>query len=203
MENRLGLREIPMVQKIAGTHAFGATLARLAQVLFEDVVLMEEDEIAGALDNYFKTLASCIRGYELHPTEPASELRGRISRFIHEHIGETTLRPSQIAAAMGISLRHLHRVFSPTGNSVGDYIRSLRLEQCRHDLLDPRLRDKSITEIVFSRGFADAAHFSHAFRKQYRISARSLRARAENAPHCDGRILSAERASYGDDARLN
>lgn len=184
MENRLGLREIPMVRKLAGTSTFGATLARLAQMLYEDVVLMEEDEIAGALDNYFKTLASCVRGYELHSAEPAPELRGRISRFIHEHIGETTLRPSQIAAEMGISLRHLHRVFSLTGNSVGDYIRRLRLEQCRNDLLDPRLRDKSITEIAFARGFCDAAHFSHTFRNQYGISARSFRARPLKAQNC-------------------
>jgi len=203
IEDRLRLREIPIAQKIAGTRALGATLSKLAQVLYDDAALMEEDEIEGALDNYFETLASCVRGYEFHCAAPAAELRVRIGRFIDEHIGEATLRPSQIAAAIGISLRHLHRVFSVSGNSVGDYIRNLRLEQCRNDLLNPHLQDKSITEIAFSRGFCDAAHFSHAFRKRYGISARSFCEHAAKARNYKGRILSAEASPRREDAALN
>ena len=195
MENRLRLREIPIAQKIGGANAIGANLSRLAQALYEDGAFMEEDEIVGALDNYFETLASWVRGYELS-SPPAPELKRRIWHFIDANIAEATLKPSQIAGAMGISLRHLHRVFSVTGTSVGDYIRTQRLEQCRKDLADPQLRDKSITDIAFSRGFCDAAHFSHAFRKQYGISARSLRAGA-------GKGGTVHTRSRLDDATLN
>jgi AraC-like DNA-binding protein len=202
IEDRLRLRQIPIPLKIAGASAIGATLSRLAQALYEDAVLMEADEIAGALENYFETLASCARGYKLDSSAPL-ELKGRIWRFIDAHIGEASLRPSQIASAMGISLRHLHRVFSVSGNSVGDYIRTLRLEHCRKDLLNPQLRDRSITEIAFSRGFCDAAHFSHSFRKQYGISARLFRAREAKERNSDGSILSERSSPHHDDARLN
>lgn len=202
MENRLCTREIPIAQKIAGTTVLGAALSRRAQALYEESKLMEGDEIAGALDIYFGTLASCIRGYQLSfPARP--KLTGRILRFIDNHIGEAVLSPSMIAAAMDISLRHLHRVFSVTGNSVGDHIRILRLQQCRSDLLDPQLRDKSITEIAFSRGFGDAAHFSHAFRRQYGISARSFRTRAIGPGKNEERALSGDTGPDGRDARLN
>jgi AraC-like DNA-binding protein len=99
-------------------------------------------------------------------------------RFIDSHFTESTLTPAEVASAMGISLRHLHRIFSSTGCTLGDYVRARRLEQCRDDLLNPRLQERSITEIAFGRGFSDAAHFSHSFRKQFGISPRSFRAQS-------------------------
>jgi hypothetical protein len=45
-------------------------------------------------------------------------------------------------------------------NTVGDCIRAKRLECCRNDLANPRLRSKTITEIAFSWCFSDSAHTS-------------------------------------------
>jgi AraC-like DNA-binding protein len=83
----------------------------------------------------------------------------------------------EIAAAIGISVRHVHRVFSNHGSTVADWIRTQRLKHCRTDLCDPRLHRKSITEIAFYWGFNDSAHFSHAFKKEYRICPRTFRSR--------------------------
>ena len=177
MEDHLQTREIPIAQKIAGHMELGAGLSRLAQTLYEDAALMGRDEIAATLDNYFVALAGCVHGSE-RPSTGSSELKARILSFVDTHMAEPTLGPTEIAAAMEISVRHLHRVFSATGTSLGDYIRAVRLEQCRKDLLDPRFRGSSITEIAFSRGFCDAAHFSHSFRKHYGASARAIRAGA-------------------------
>jgi AraC-like DNA-binding protein len=175
MENRLRIRNIPTTRKISGGTALGATFSRLSQTLYDEAHWMEEDELAGTLDNYFDVLARCIRGHDVH-SPGASELRVRILRFIAAHIAETTLNPCEIAAAMGISVRHLHRVFSVTGTTLGDHIRALRLQQCREDLANPRLQGRSITEIAFDRGFCDAAHFSHSFRKHFGLSAKAFRA---------------------------
>jgi AraC-like DNA-binding protein len=177
MEDRLRMRDIPITQKIGGGSALGATLSRLSQTLYDEAAWLQEDELAGAVDNYFEVLAGCLRGHEVHsPGVP--ELRVRILRFIAVHIAEPTLSPCEIAAAMDISVRHLHRVFSVTGNTLGDYIRGLRLEQCREDLANPRFQDRSITEIAFASGFCDAAHFSHSFRKQFGVSAKAFRAQS-------------------------
>lgn len=177
MENRLRLPEIPIVQRICGSIGLGATLFRLSQSIFEEAERMQEDEGAAALDAYFGILASCIGGGTT-PPQPGLELHGRIQRFIDAHLSEPTLGAEEIASAIGISVRHLHRLFSVTGSTLGDRIRSRRLECCRSDLANPRWRERTITEIAFSWGFNDSAHFSHSFRKQFGVSPRAFRAQA-------------------------
>lgn len=177
MEDRLRMSEIPLAKKIEGRSRLGESLSRLSQTLYDDATSLEPEEIAGVLDNYFDILASCTRGYEVtSPDTP--ELRDRILCFVNAHLAEHSLTPFIIAEAMGVSTRHLHRVFSASGTTLGNHIRVLRLQQCRKDLADPRLQNRSITEIAFARGFCDAAHFSHSFRKHFGISARAFRARS-------------------------
>jgi AraC-like DNA-binding protein len=178
MEDRLQMRDIPPVQRLGGATASGTTLFRLSQSLFEDAEWMKEDEVATALDAYFEVLAACISGGEAS-VQHALDLRGQILRFVDAHLSDPTLGPVEIASNLGISVRHLHRLFSAAGMTLGDYVRARRLEQCRSDLASSRLGDKTITEIAFSWGFSDAAHFSHSFRKQFGLSPRSFRARTE------------------------
>jgi AraC-like DNA-binding protein len=182
MQDRLCMHEIPTARKIAGATAPGAVLSRLSQNLYDEASWMTGEELAGALEHYFDVLTACIRG-EAAQAAMVPEVKARILRFIDAHLGEQTLSPSVIAAEIGISVRHLHRIFSVTGCTVGDYIRVLRLDQCRKDLADARLLDRSITEIAFARGFSDAAHFSHSFRKQFGISARTFRAQSALRVH--------------------
>ena len=185
MENRLQMRDIPIAPRITGRTALGATLFKLSRTLYEDATAMETDEVMGALDTYFDALGSLLCGQILTGSE-TPELRVRVLQFLDAHITEPTLTPFVIAEAMGVSVRHLHRIFSVSGNTLGDYIRSCRLEHCRKDLADPRLKNRSITEIAFSKGFCDAAHFSHCFRKQFGISARAFRAERENRNRMSG-----------------
>jgi AraC family transcriptional activator of tynA and feaB len=175
MENRLRMREIPITQKICGGAGLGATLFRLSQSLYDSAERMNADDGASALDAYFEILEASIGGGEA-PVRHGAEGCGRILRFVDAHISEPTLGPIEVAAAMGVSVRHLHRLFSATGNTLGDYIRARRLEQCRNDLANPRFREKTITDIAFFWGFSDAAHFSHSFRKQFGVSPRAFRA---------------------------
>jgi len=174
MENRMRLREIPIAQRICGTGGLGATLSRLARSLYEEAERLNEEEAAAALDAYFQILSACSGGAEFAPRSP--ELRPRIQRFIDDHLSDPALGPSKIAAGVDISVRHLHRLFSNASGKLGDCIRARRLEQCRNDLANPRFRSKTITEIAFSWGFSDSAHFSRSFRKQFGMSPRIFRA---------------------------
>ena len=159
MENRLRLGEIPIARRICGTGGLGATLSRLSQSLYEEAERLNEEEAAAALDAYFQILSACI-GRAEPAKQPIPGLRSRIQRFIDDHLSDPALGPAEIAAKAHISVRHLHRLFSSTGSTLGDSIRMRRLEQCRNDLANPRLRGKTITEIAFSWGFSDSAHFS-------------------------------------------
>ena len=176
MEDRLRSREIPIAQRIYGGRGLGATLSRLFQSLYEEAERMKAGESAAALDACFDILGTCIAGRGVS-CQHSPELRGQIRSFIDAHLPDPTLGPAEIASALHVSVRHVHRVFSLTGHTLGDYIRSRRLEQCRADLASPRLRERTITEIAFSWGFSDSAHFSHSFRSCFEISPRAFRAR--------------------------
>lgn len=174
LENRLRSREIRAAQKIWRTTRTGAALHRLSQSLYYEARRMDNDETEASLDAYFHALAVSLGLNEIQE-EAAAGLLQQILRYIDAHLAEPTLSPVEVASAVGISLRHLHRVFSATDSTMGDYVRCRRLEQCRKDIMDSRLRARTITEIAFSWGFSDAAHFSHAFRKQFGTSARAFR----------------------------
>jgi AraC-like DNA-binding protein len=99
----------------------------------------------------------------------------RVLRFIAAHLRDPRLRPGWIAEQLRFSRRYLHLLFEDSGSSVGETILARRLERCRTDLRDPRLRDRSVCDIAFAWGFNDAAHFSRTFRRAFGISPRDAR----------------------------
>lgn len=105
-------------------------------------------------------------------------LFAQIQSFIHQRLGDSTLSPETIASAHHISVRSLHRLFRTHGVTVSGTIRVRRLERCRHDLIDPRLRGQSIRAIVARWGYPDNATFNHAFKSAYGMSPRDYRRQA-------------------------
>ncbi|MFG2510759.1 helix-turn-helix domain-containing protein [Streptomyces sp. NPDC048584] len=99
----------------------------------------------------------------------------RITQYIREHLADPDLRASRIAAAHGISVRHLYAVLSRSGISLGDWIRTRRLSECRRELADPGARLRTIAAIGRSWGFANATHFSKSFKQAYGITPRDWR----------------------------
>ena len=175
MEDRLRSREIPIAQRIHGGSGLGATFSRLFRSLYEEAERMKAEESAATLDACFDILGTCISGRGVS-CQNSPALRDQMRTFIDAHLSDPTLGPAGIASALHVSVRHVHRVFSLTGHTLGDYIRSRRLEQCRDDLASPRLRERTITEIAFFWGFSDSAHFSHSFRSYFGVSPRAFRA---------------------------
>jgi AraC family transcriptional regulator, positive regulator of tynA and feaB len=184
MESRLRNNKIPSATRISGAGGLGTTLFHLATSLYQQAEELTPEEGAAAVEAYLKILSAC-----LGPTRAAigsfgrgEEPISRILQYINHHLTEAALCPADIAAAAGISVRHLHRLFSRRGSTVADWIRVQRLKGCWKDLSDPGSRQKSITEIAFFWGFNDSAHFSHSFRKQFGVCPRSVRARVWPMP---------------------
>ena len=105
----------------------------------------------------------------------SAALLARIRAYLRENLADPALAPAQIAAAHGLSVRHVHRLFHETGETVGAAIRRGRLDRCRADLDDPRQRARSVTEIALRWGFNDSAHFSRAFKARFGVSPRAVR----------------------------
>ncbi|MGW1013585.1 AraC-like ligand-binding domain-containing protein [Streptomyces termitum] len=113
-------------------------------------------------------------------------LRAKINAFISDHLGDPDLGPAGIAAHHHISLRSLHTLFSHEPTTVAATIRHRRLECCRADLADPRMRNQSIAALAARWGLLVPAEFSRAFRAAYGMSPREYRAEATR-PHSSAR----------------
>lgn len=176
--------QVPIAARISGTRGIGTALYHLITSLYQQAGHLNDDEGAAAIEAYLGMLCSCIGGApaKLSAKESACSSVSRVLRYIEQHLNEASLSPAGIASATGISVRHLHRVFSGQGATVSDWIRTQRLKHCHEDLCDPRSRAKSITEIALYWGFNDSAHFSHCFKKQFGISPRAARNRPLREP---------------------
>ncbi|MFF3557190.1 AraC-like ligand-binding domain-containing protein [Streptomyces tsukubensis] len=102
-------------------------------------------------------------------------MKVRIHDYIRGHLRDPGLSPATIAAAHGISTRHLYNLFNGQGLPVAAWIRERRLERCRRDLADPGLYSRSIQTIAASWGFINNAHFSRAFRGAYGMPPKEYR----------------------------
>jgi len=138
-------------------------LATLAEAVFrvddqasENLVGVTLDMLAGAM----------TRSKEPVCSTPRTTLFDRVRTYIDKRLDEPDLSPATIAADHHISVRYLHFIFNERGLTVGGWIRTRRLDQCRAALTDRR-PDRSITEIALNWGFSDAAHFSRSFRASF------------------------------------
>jgi AraC-like DNA-binding protein len=99
----------------------------------------------------------------------------RIRQCIDQHLHDPHLTIESVAAQLGMSIGHLHRLFKLEPLSPSQYLWNRRLEACSRDLLDPRRAKASVAEIAFGWGFNDAAHFSRTFRDRFSTSPREWR----------------------------
>lgn len=99
----------------------------------------------------------------------------RIQDYILDHLQDERLSPGSIAEAHHISPRYLHLLFAQTDQSVSSHIRQQRLERCREALESPAFRTRGVAEIAYQWGFADPAHFSRIFKRQFGRAPSDLR----------------------------
>jgi AraC-like DNA-binding protein len=98
---------------------------------------------------------------------PRSTALMRLKSMIDARISDPALRPADVAAAAGISVRYANALLAEENSSVARYILYRRLEHCRRALEDPLQMHRMIGEIAFSWGFSDLSHFSRRFRDQF------------------------------------
>jgi len=127
-----------------------------------------------------------------------------LQRYIAANLDDHSMSPAAVAAANGISVRQLHRLFQEGGTSIGKWVRRERLGRCAAELRDPSRRADSLTVIAFRWGFKDSAHFSRTFREQYGQTPRAFRASQAFRPiplHPDPRSRTGVRRSDWADGR--
>ncbi|MFE0628386.1 helix-turn-helix domain-containing protein [Streptomyces sp. NPDC058864] len=94
----------------------------------------------------------------------------RVQEYVRLHLAEPDLTAARIAAEHQVSVRRLYLTLSRAGITLGEWIRTQRLEECRRELASPAHRFMTIEAIAHRWGFASAAHFSRVFKAAYGVS---------------------------------
>lgn len=87
-----------------------------------------------------------------------------LRHFIHEHASEACLDVASLAAAHGISVRQVQKLFVASGTTPAEYIRVQRTRAARLLLVDHAL---SMVDVAFRSGFADVSTFGRVFKRTH------------------------------------
>jgi AraC family transcriptional regulator, positive regulator of tynA and feaB len=120
-------------------------------------------------------LETLVAEHAARPSTPRLTTLARCTAFIDRHLGESGLDAERVARAMGISVRTLHALFEPSGESFAAYVRAIRLERSLEALRDPENAGVAVKEIGARCGLPNPAHFSQLFRARFGQTPRDLR----------------------------
>ncbi|WUH97945.1 helix-turn-helix domain-containing protein [Spirillospora sp. NBC_00431] len=87
--------------------------------------------------------------------------------YIDRHLHDACLTPGQVAGVMGVSVRHLGRIFESAGTTPSRHILERRLQRAHDDLTAPGAAGTTIADIAYRWGFSSQAHFARHFRARF------------------------------------
>lgn len=121
------------------------------------------------LKNKFSGMQQQEEKLEVLNIKPADEvLMEKVMKVINDNLAEPTLDVEMLARSVGLSRVHLYRKLKALTNlSTRDFIRNIRIQQAAKLLQDKRM---SISDIAYSVGFNNLAHFSNSFKEQFGVS---------------------------------
>ena len=96
--------------------------------------------------------------------------------YISDHLEDPGLCADSVARAVGVTPRHLNRVFAAEGTTVTQHIQTRRLERARRDLTSPGADADRIGDVASRWGFGSQAHFARLFREAYGCTPTQYRA---------------------------
>ncbi|GJE58141.1 Transcriptional activator NphR [Methylobacterium trifolii] len=94
----------------------------------------------------------------------------RAKAYVAANFRDPDLDPSQVAAAVGVSLRHLQTLFREHGRNVAAWIWQRRIETAAQRLSDPASLHVPLSDLAYGCGFVSQSHFSRRFRNRYGMS---------------------------------
>lgn len=168
------LRNIHDPCRVSLATAAGRRLRRLSQFLIEEIQadqqgLVEMAALAGSLEQAMLA----VLGETLAPP-PKTGLPGRTDdlviraeRFMRDHLDQA-LTPTEIAAAVGTSLRSLHRLFREQRNTTPlTQLKEIRLEHVHAQLQTGGLQANGLTDLAMRCGFNHMGLFAADYRQRF------------------------------------
>ena len=95
-------------------------------------------------------------------------LMEKVMKVINSHLSDSDLNIDMLTREVGISRAQLHRKMKEiTGISTSEFIRNIRLEQAARLIKENKI---NITQVAYSVGFNNQAHFSTVFKKYFGVT---------------------------------
>lgn len=138
----------------------------------------ERPAIANIALNFFTSVLAEDLNERTETGTQQAILLARLKQYVSLHLGDPELDLERVAAAMGLSIRHVSRLFQRDGDSFGRYLLQGRIERSRLALANPSLQALRVSQIALDAGFNNFAHFSRVFRQALGCSPSEYRARA-------------------------
>ena len=152
----------------------------MIQTLASDMGTLAPESAAAVAESVTQILIAGLSALPAAKQPPVSQLtachREQIKACARSRLRDPALTVASISAQLRVSPSTLQRAGASEPCSIAEWIWSQRLDAARRDLCDPNCAGRSVSEIAFSWGFNDAAHFSRPFRARFACSACELRA---------------------------
>lgn len=176
-----GLEELTATT-VSGDGAAGHLLLSMVSTLRSQADRLHPSSAQGVSDAITQMIAAGLRSLPQANSRRPSSLHAyhltRIKAYVKERLRDPGLSVASVAQVAGLSPDHLARLFRGEPLPLSRLIWQWRLEACHRDLVDPRLASRSVSDIAFSWGFNEAAHFSRSFKEQYGLTPREWRQQA-------------------------
>ncbi|TDD73513.1 helix-turn-helix domain-containing protein [Actinomadura darangshiensis] len=87
--------------------------------------------------------------------------------YIDRHLHDARLTQGEVAQVVGVSVRHLGRIFHSAGTTPSRHILERRLQRAHADLTAPDAARTTIADVAYRWGFSSQAHFARHFRARF------------------------------------
>lgn len=122
------------------------------------------------------------QGSAVDKSSVAMHHRLMAKQYMDENLGRADLGVEEVAAALGISGRHLNRLFSDEELTPRHYLLEQRLQQAWALLTHPRRHGYGIAEVAYQCGFSSQAYFARVFRQRFGLTPTDARQKQSIAP---------------------
>lgn len=167
---------------IDGRQGAGSVFFDVVRSILRQNGALEKEARAGvadaAIDLFGTTLRALPHNRRPSPSHMESFHLARIKAFVHEHLRDPDLDVETVSRSLGMSVRHIHRLFRNEPLHLMQWVWSERLRHCYAELNRESQRHRTVAQIAYDWGFNDAAHFSRTFRQRYGLAPTELRERA-------------------------
>jgi AraC-like DNA-binding protein len=152
---------------LPGDSGASRLLVKLVDALYESAEDVATESVASLVSAITQTLVGATPGLSTKSHGLTGYHLMHVKEFILRHLDDPELTAARIAEGTGISVSHLHRIFSVEVQTVMEWAWSRRLEACSRDLADLAKVHHTVADIAYHWGFNDCSHFSKAFRLRY------------------------------------